>query len=125
MFASYSFRSILRTWVSGVPCEAGSANHSLPTFCGIRVARHVGACVMFCRSLFVLDLCIACPSCRLVCLYFEFDSALDAILDIKDNNTGNQEAIILIIILHSLYYRSQITLYIQIILQCQTNRKQP
>lgn len=48
--------------------------------------------------------------CRLVCLYFEFDSALDAILDIKDNNTGNQEAIILIIILHSPYYRSQITL---------------
>jgi hypothetical protein len=48
--------------------------------------------------------------CRLVYLYFEFDLALDAILDIKDNNTGNQEAIILIIILHSFYYSSQITL---------------
>ena len=47
--------------LTGVTCEAGTASHSgapefTPVFDGVRVARSLVLCVMFCRSLFVLFL---------------------------------------------------------------------
>ena len=46
---------------TGVTCESGTASHSgapefTPVFDGVRVARSLVLCVMFCRSLFVLFL---------------------------------------------------------------------